>query len=170
MKGLFVGDGYKYHDKKYRKYYVEFYLNSIKDREIIIFLTSLLKKLELNIYYYKDKRFNCIRLRVINKEFFKVFDKNVANININNEEFLGFVSGIIDSEGYVNIKKNLIEVVNTDFKLIEFLSKKLKRFRINSSISKKSPSERDKMPSYRLWISVNFKRLKHLSIKAGKLS
>ena len=33
--GLFEGDGYKYHDKKQRHYQVEFYLNSIKDIEII---------------------------------------------------------------------------------------------------------------------------------------
>jgi len=35
---------------------------------------------------------------------------------------------------------------------------------------RKSISIKDKSPLYNLFISVNFKRLKHLSIKAGKLS
>jgi len=43
--GLFFGDGYKYYHKKSRHYQVEFYLNSIKDKQIIDYLVFLLKKL-----------------------------------------------------------------------------------------------------------------------------
>jgi len=35
LLGFFEGEGYKYHDKKNRHYYVEFSLNSKKDKEII---------------------------------------------------------------------------------------------------------------------------------------
>ena len=170
LKGLFIGDGYKYHDKKNRKYYVEFYLNSINDKEIIRFLILILKKAGLNIHYYKDKRFNCIRLRIVNKEFFELFDKNVKNLRLNKEGIIGFISGIIDAEGYVNKEKNFIEVVNTNLELIKFLNKELKFLGINSSIGKKFKSKKDKLPSYNLYISVNFKSIEHISIKAGMLS
>lgn len=168
LKGLFVGDGYKYHDKKYRKHYVEFYLNSINDKDIVKFLVSILKKADLNIHFYKDKRFNCIRLRIVNKEFFKLFTKDVGKIHMNKNEKLGFISGIIDSEGYVNEEKHNIEVVNTNLELIKFLSKWLSSFGISSSIRKKVKSIKDKSSSYRMYISVSFKRLKHLSIKVGR--
>lgn len=167
LKGLFVGDGYKYHDKKSRKYYIEFYLNSTKDKNIINYLTSILRKAGLNIHFHKDKRFNCIRLRIVNKEFFKLFDKNVNKLHIVKGEKLGFISGIIDSEGYVSREKHFIEIVNTDLKLIKFLHKELDSLGINSLIRRRVKSIKDKSHSYRLYISVSFKRLKHLSVKAG---
>lgn len=167
LKGLFVGDGYKYHDKKYRKYYIEFYLNSINDKDIVKFLTFVLKKAGLNVHLYKDKRFNCVRLRIVNKEFFKLFNKNIDKICMNKNEKLGFISGIIDSEGYVNREKRIIEVVSTNFELIKFLSRELSSFGISSSIRKRVRSIKDKSSSYRMYISASFKKLKHLSIKAG---
>ena len=30
--GLFEGDGYKFHDKKGRRYMIDFYLNSVRDK------------------------------------------------------------------------------------------------------------------------------------------
>lgn len=149
---------------------MEFYLNSVNDKKIIEFLVSILKKAGYNIHNYKDKRFNCLRLRVVNKEFFGLFDKDINRLNLKKEEILGFISGVIDAEGYVNKEKNFIEVVNTNFKLIKLLNKELNSLGINSSIRRKSISIKDRLPSYNLFISVNFKRLKHLSIKAGKLS
>lgn len=44
IKGFFIGDGYKYHDKRGRKYYVEFYTHSIRDKNILDFLFELTKK------------------------------------------------------------------------------------------------------------------------------
>lgn len=63
------GDGYVFYDKKSRHYQIEFYLNSESDKEIITFIDNLFKKIGLNTYIYKDKRFNCVRVRAYSKNF-----------------------------------------------------------------------------------------------------
>lgn len=166
--GLFEGDGYKIYQKKSRHYNVEFYLNSIKDTKIIEFLVNLLKKINLNPNLYQDKRCNCKRIRVYSKELFYILNKNVP-LNGETKEFkMGFVSGMIDSEGHVNEKKYYIMVVNTNKKILGKMRDFLASIKINSSVSKRKPSLKDKLVSYRMYISVNFKRLNHLSIKVGK--
>ena len=163
--GLFEGDGYKIHDKKSRHYHVEFYLNSIRDQRIIRYLVKLLKKIGLNPNEYKDKRYNCKRVRVYSKELFNLIKKDVS---LKNKDFnLGFVSGLIDAEGYVHKKKSYIMVINTNLKILKKCKSFLEVIGVSSSINQRKPSEKDKLPSYRMYISVNFKRLKHLSIKAG---
>jgi len=165
--GLFEGDGYKYHDKKSRHYHVEFYLNSLRDKKIISFLVCLLKKNMLNPSIYLDKRYNCKRIRVYNKSFFEIISKNIEIHNKSKEFNIGFVSGLIDSEGYVNNKKHYIMVINTNKKMLISCKKFLESIGILSSISKRTRSIKDKLDSYRMYISVNFKRLNHVSIKAG---
>jgi len=44
----------------------------------------------------------------------------------------------------------------------------LKSIMINSSINKRKFGIKDRKDSYKMYISVNFKSLIHLSIKAGK--
>ena len=165
--GLFEGDGYKYHEIKNRRYRIDFFLNSIRDIKIIDFLSYLLKKLNLNVQIYQDKRFNCKRITVYSKGFFDKIEKNIELRNKSKEFNIGFVSGLIDSEGYVNHKKSMIMIINTNHKMLERCQKFLSSIEIKSSISKRKKSEKEILDSYRMYISVNFKRLKHLSLKAG---
>ncbi len=167
--GLFEGDGYKFHDIKCRRFQVEFYLNSLRDKEIIKFLTNLLKKIGLNPNLYQDKRYNCKRIRVYSKELFQILNKNIPLKNIEKNFGIGFVSGVIDSEGYVNSKKSFIMLVNTNKIMLEECGSFLNNLDIKSHISKRKPSEKEVKDSYRMYISVKFKRLGHLSVKAGSL-
>ncbi len=165
--GLFEGDGYKYHDKKSRHYHIEFYLNSVKDKLIIEFIDRLLRKIGLNPYLYKDKRYNCMKIRVYSKNLFKRIKKNIS-IETRNQDFnLGYISGLIDSEGYVNNKKFYILVINTNRDILKKSKNFLESINISSIISKRKTSSKDKLDSYRMYISVKFKKLNHLSIKAG---
>lgn len=167
--GLFEGDGYKNHEIKNRRYRVDFYLNSIGDIKIIDFLIYLLRKLQLNVQIYQDKRYNCKRIGVYSKQLFNILHKNIK-LKDKSEEFnIGYISGFIDSEGYVHKKKSYIMVVNTNKQVLENCKGFLKFIGISSSISKRNPSPKEIMDSYRMYISVNFKRLNHLSLKVGKL-
>lgn len=167
--GLFEGDGYKIYEKKNRHYDVEWYLNSVKDKPIINFLVILLKKIGINYNLYQDKRYNCKRVRVYSKELFNWIDKDI-NIKDKSKEFnLGFISGLIDSEGYVNSKKDYIMVINTNKRVLEESQKFLKSVGINSSIMKRKRGIKDKLESYRMYLSVSFKNTANLSIKTKRL-
>lgn len=169
LSGLFEGDGYKYYDKKGRHYQTEFYLNSEKDKEIIAFLLEILNKLNLNPQKYFDKRFACLRTRINSKELFNNLNKNKI-LDMENEDFcIGYLSGLIDSDGYVNSKKYSLNIINTNKNILENCQKFLKKKEIESTIKIRKPSKKDKQKSYILHISVNFKRLPHISIKVKKL-
>jgi hypothetical protein len=167
--GLFEGDGYKFYDKKSRHYHVEFYFNSVKDIKIIIRLIGLLKKIGFSPNSYKDKRFNCLRIRLYSKSLYHLLIKSIELVNKSGDFSLGYISGLIDSEGHVNKSKNYILVINTNKKVLEQSKKFLKDFGIKSSISLRKKYRKDKKNSYRMYISVNFKSLNHVSIKAGNL-
>jgi len=169
LAGLFEGDGYKYHDIKGRHYQTEFYLNSERDKEIIGFLLKLLNKIKLNTQKYLDKRFNCLRLRINSKEIFNLFHKDSSLKNKEKEFCIGYLSGLIDSDGYVDAKKYSISIINTNREILENCQNFLKKEEIMSSLKIRKPSEKDKKKSYILHISVNFKRLPHISIKVKKL-
>lgn len=165
--GLFEGDGYKIDYRKSRHYQVEFYLNSERDKKIIDFLISLLNKLNLRVNVYQDKRFNCKRIRTYSESLFNVIQKNILLEDKSDEFKLGFISGFLDSEGHVDNKKYCISIMNTNLSILQQCKKHLESIGINSSLNKRKPSIRDKLPSYRMYISVNFKSLPHLSLKAG---
>jgi len=167
--GLFEGDGYKIYDKNSRHYQVEFYFNSIKDKKIIGKVVELLKKTETRPSLYKDRRFNCVRIRVYPRFLFEILDKDISFNNKNIDFKLGFVSGMIDSGGYVNASKYMIMVVSTNLKVLKLCKKFLKLMDVSCSISERKMSSKDKLKSYGMYVSVSFKRLNHLSIKANKL-
>ena len=166
LLGLFCGDGYAYHNKKDRHYSVDFYLNSKKDKDIHKRLIDLLRKIGLRVFVFKDTRFNCIRTRVHSKQFYhfciKIYHSKSSNFDI------GFMSGLIDSDGYVNFKKSTIQIINTNKKLLDKCREILYKFGIKANIKKRNISLKDKKHSYFLSIPVKFKRLKHFSIKAGR--
>lgn len=167
--GLFEGDGYKLWDKNSRHYQVEFYLNSVNDTKTINFLVSLLRKIGLKPGLYQDKRFNCKRIRVYSKEFFGIINKN-EDITYRTKQFnIGFVSGMIDSEGYVNKKKSYITIVNTNKTVLKRILTFLESIHLKSTLTKRKRCIRDKLDSYRMYISVSFKKLQNISIKCRVL-
>lgn len=167
--GLFFGDGYKVYDKNSRHYHVEFYLNSVTDVEIIEFLCNLLKKIGLKPGVYKDKRYNCKRIRVYSKKLFNTIHKKITLSDRSSLFNYGFVSGLIDSEGYVNPIKSYISVVNTDRDMMVQCKGFLDSEGIHCNLSKRTRSVKDKLDSYRMYISVSFKNTNNLSIKVREL-
>ncbi len=167
--GMFEGDGYKIHDKKSRHYQIEFYLNSEKDKEIIKFIVEILKKIKLKPNLYQDKRCNCKRIRVYCKELFGFLEKKISLSDKTKEFNLGFVSGLIDSEGHVDKKKSYILIINTNKDILDKCEKFLREIEIGVSISKRKKSAKDKLESYRMYISVKFKNHSNLSIKTKRL-
>ena len=161
--GVFKGDGYIFHDKKGRQYLVDFYLNSIKDRDIIKSLNVILKKIETNPYNYKDKRYNCMRIRVRSKLFYNFI--KTQKIQNNKDFILGFVSGLIDSDGYVNFKKSFIQIVNTDKELLINTHILLKMLNIRSTLRNKTPSRKDKKKAFNLFITFKFIDTNNNSLK-----
>lgn len=163
--GMFEGDGYKIYDKKSRHYHIEFYLNSEKDKKIINFIIDLLNKIGLKSNLYQDKRCKCMRIRVYCKELFNILSKNIDLKNKSKDFSIGFISGLIDSEGHYNKDKSYIMIINTNKDVLDNSKKFLNRIKINSSINERILYKKDRKKSYRMYISVNFKRLNHLSIK-----
>ncbi len=106
LVGLFIGDGYSHHDKNNRHYNVDFYLNSVRDKDIIRYLIKLLTASNFNASLFKDKRFNALRVRVSSKQLMGTLDSNMKNFlkdAVSDKGFLmGAVSGFIDAEGYVD--------------------------------------------------------------------
>ncbi len=163
--GIFVGDGYIYHDKKNRHYSIEFYLNSEKDSDIIKFLFSILIKIGAKPYIYKDKRFNSIRIRVRSKKLYNFLIQLNKNKPSSNEFKVGFISGFIDAEGYVNSAKSIISIVNTNKKVLKTIKKYLEDLKIKSNINERKKSIKDRLPSYRLYIPVKFIKIRNNSLK-----
>jgi len=129
----------------------------------------LLKKIRLNPNLYQDKRCNCKRIRVYSKELFNIISKDINLIKRSKDFKLGYVSGMIDSEGHVNKKKSYIMIVSTDEKTLNKCSEILSEIKVSSNISKRVLSKKDKLFSYRMYVSVNFKNKAHLSIKTNRL-
>ena len=99
-----------------------------------------------------------------------MIDKNIK-LGKNNSDFnLGYVSGLIDSEGHISIDKSYIMIVNTKKNVLDTCSISLKGMGINSSINKRKPSKMDKLDSYRMYISNKFINLNHASIKIDRYS
>lgn len=106
--GIFIGDGYAHYDKCNRHHNVDFYLNSIKDGQIIERLFSILTKSGLNVTKRKDKRYNSIRVRVSSKSFMGFMNSKESELsnggavqNMSEDYKIGVISGFIDAEGFV---------------------------------------------------------------------
>lgn len=166
---MFEGDGYKLYEKKSRHYHVEFYLNSEKDKDVIDYIISIIEKMNLKPSSYQDKRYNCKRIRVYSKELFNLISKNIELNNKSKDFLIGFVSGLIDSEGHVNLEKDYIMIVSTNKKVLFDCKDFLNSIDIKSSISERKNYKKDKLKSYRMYVSVSFKNKPNLSIKTKRL-
>jgi len=168
LVGLFLGDGYSYQDKT-KCYHVEFFLNSRRDNDIKNYLLILLKKASLNPILLKDKRCNCIRIRVNSKDFYK-FLRSYKNL-LNNIDFkCGFISGLIDADGYVNFQKSFITIKNTKKQLLNLVKKSLKTMNINSTLSKKRKTNKNWSEIYELYISTKILNINNNSIKFNRIA
>ena len=165
--GLYKGDGYIYHNIKDRHYTVEFFLNSKRDRDIIKFVHFLLKKLKLNTFLIKDKRFNCIKIKANSKYLYHFLNQDF-HLFLNDKNFaLGFISGFLDAEG--SVIKSSFRITNTDLEIMNLISDILTSEGIGNRLSLRKRSAKDTKPIYSMYISVKFKSLNHISIKAERL-
>ena len=161
--GIYKGDGYIHHDKKYRHYTIEFYLDSIRNKMIQNYLISVLIKLGLKPSIRKDKRFNCNKIRIRSKI---LYEHIVSEKYHNNDDFkIGFISGLFDAEGYADFKRSSTNIVNTDFELVDRCKKYLSHLGINSTLKTRKKSKKDKKISYILHISQQVKALNSNSVK-----
>lgn len=161
--GMYEGDGYAIHEKKTRHYTIEFYLDSIRNVNIQSYLISLLEKIGLSVLIMKDKRFNCNRLKIRSKRLFNILNNEQ---NEENQDFeIGFLSGMIDAEGYVNFPNSTINIVNTDIELISRCKSMLLRSGIDTKLRKRKKSKKDKKDSFILHIPVAIKALNTNSVK-----
>jgi len=167
LVGLFDGDGHL--DNSCRHYDVEFHLNSLKDQDIVYQLLIILKKIELNPRIIKDKRFNCLKVEVSCKLFFQKILKLSANNPKDGDFELGYISGIIDSEGYVNRIKRYIQITNTNGKLVKKVQTYLRAFGIESKITKKCKCVKDKLQRYSLYVPIKFLKTKNNSMKIKRM-
>jgi len=162
--GFYEGDGYSVYDKNSRHYKVELFFNSIKDRDVQSKVMTMIKKTGLNASIIQDKRCNCSKIQIKSKEF-KGFIEDRKNLPLTNEAKIGFISGVIDAEGWVVPKKSTIGIVNTDRELISLCKNFLDDLGIKCSVKERAMYERDRLPSYRILLSSQFNRLNHLSQK-----
>ena len=133
------------------------------DKKIIDFLKSLLIKIKLRPLEYKDKRFNCIRIRTHSKELYSFMKEGKV---LEDRDFkIGYISGFIDSDGYYSRKKSTLIIVNTNLEKLTKTKQFLEDLYVKSSLNKKFMAESYKQQPYNLFISVKFISLKSLSKK-----
>lgn len=163
LVGLYIGDGYLYYDG-WRHYKVNFFLNPKTDKDIIEYTTILLKKIGLSPYIMTHH--GCLIIRLNSKEFYTYLIKKAQNIfHEENKEFIvGFVSGFIDSDGYVT--KGDIVISNKNKKLLEITQLFFERLNVYTKLWKQNNNINLKnFNIWRLRIGTRFKYKKHYSRK-----
>lgn len=166
--GLFVGDGSFCVDEKSRHYKVAFSLNPKKDRDIQSFLTKLLRRISLNPFTVWAN--GCIDVRVNSKRFVTLLQKKLKEINLSlkkHDFFVGFLSGLIDSDGYVGKGDITISMKNPD--ILRRVQEVAKRFHIKSRLRSQTQIKFSDSKIWRLHISTDFKDTNHLSKEIRKL-
>ncbi len=170
LVGLFLGDGYAAYGKKDRHYNTEFYLNSIRDKDIQEFLISILTKMNLFTQISKDPRYNVNRIRISSRMFFEFLQKEVnafetKGYSADKDFLLGVISGLIDSDGCVYYGTILIAQKNEG--LIRQAESICKLFGVNCSLRQKDNTNGRKI--WRMYISTTFKYLPYVSKKMGRV-
>ncbi|MDD5133739.1 MAG: LAGLIDADG family homing endonuclease [Candidatus Nanoarchaeia archaeon] len=167
--GLFLGDGYKNYNKNDRHYRVEFYLNSLKDLDILKRMNLILKKMELTPFTLKDKRCNSIKIYVNSKEFFNFIENEVnmlKKLKLNKDYKMGLISGFIDAEGYVG--HGDIVLTQGDKQTLLFFQKICENYDLKNRIYWSKSYGMGK-GVWRLRVSTTFKYLSHNSCKVNRI-
>jgi hypothetical protein len=165
--GLFVGDGYLYHDR-WGHYKVNFFLNPAKDKDIADFTVFLLKKIGLSPYTMIHHR--CLIIRLNSKAFYVYLQEQLNNIfKRNNKKFvIGFISGFIDSDGYV--ANGDIVISNRRKSLLKNSQFFCRQLDIHSKLWKQRNSYNGNLFTiWRLRVSTKFKYMKHYSQKIRRI-
>lgn len=168
MVGLFIGDGYSLYESN-RHYRVEFCLNGEADIEIIKYLKELLDRLTINYCKVLDKRSKGIRIVIssskIMYEYLRQKVKDFHNGSTFNRDFrLGLISGFIDAEGYVGRKKKQISVSQKDGDILNQINEYIALENIKT-LPMKEFNNRPGLKIWRMYITVKFKTLPHISQK-----
>jgi len=161
--GIIQGDGYLYYDK-WRHYKTNIYLNSKKDHDIGKYVLFLLEKIGAKPYLMYKK--GCLIIRLNSKHFFDFVNNEIIDLKYkNNKEYvLGFISGFIDSDGYVSYGD--IVISNKNKKLIKIAENFCKKINIKTNLrNQNNLFERKVFNIWRLRISTSFKYEKHISKK-----
>jgi len=174
LVGFFLGDGYANYNKKNRHYNTEFYFNSLRDIQSMEFIKTLLGKFGLNVCKQKDKRYNCIRLKVSSKEFMRfilfkkdeLFDESKTN-GLDEEYKLGVISGFIDAEGYVN--NGEIQLTQKDKRMLIMIKELCKDLSITTRKFYSTKNYKTDNLIWRLRISTKFKYMPHNSYKVKRV-
>ena len=151
LVGSFAGDGNYYYDKTGRcsKHRIRYSLSYQKDREYANHLVSILKSMGLNVHnYIKMYKGNPseLELRVHSINFIKFIKEYIVwegrksysvqlkeNIKCNKNFLLGFVRGVMDTDGYVESHGIACEVTSKN--LISNLKDILSSIKINPKIT-----------------------------------
>jgi hypothetical protein len=165
--GLYTGDGYSNYSKKDRHYRVDFYLDATNDLDIIDKLENYLVQISLNPYQVKCR--GSIRVSVNSKAFKDFVENYDLSREFKDADFLlGFISGFIDSDGYV--AKGDIVITQKDKAILEEVSNSCKlRFGIKTRLWQRKT--RYKSPFY-VWnfrIATPFRHLAHISCKIQRI-
>jgi DNA-binding transcriptional regulator WhiA len=165
--GIIIGDGYLYHDK-WRHYKTNIYLNSKKDVDVAKSVIDILKKLGVSPYIMHHH--GCLIIRFNSKSFFDFFNKESKSItNKKNKDFMiGFISGFIDSDGYVSYGN--IVVSNVEKEIIDITNEFCKKLKISTRVWKHNNLYKGKVFNiWRLRIGTSFKYEKHYSQKINRI-
>jgi len=165
--GLLAGDGYLYKDR-WRHYKTNIFLNPNKDLDIAIFTESLLNKIGIHPYFMYNR--GCLILRFNSKHFFQYISSRIGRLNHKNDKnfFLGFISGLVDSDGYVT--KGEIVISNKNKNFIDITEKFCKKMGVKTRIWNQNSNFKGKVSSiWRIRISTSFKYEKHYSQKINRI-
>lgn len=164
--GLFLGDGYAHHSLKDRHYRVEFFLHSERDKDIILYLKTLLDKLSYNYYLVKDKRYNVLSVRVNSKKLMtylsrKVIELKAKQVTKDKVKVVGLLSGLIDSDGYV--EHGEIQITQKDNAKANLIKNLAAYLNLTTRVRYVPNPKGNKI--WRINISTQFKNFRHNSIK-----
>jgi len=172
LLGLFLGDGYSFYSPKDRHYRVEFYLNSKTDKDIIEYTKGIIKKLNLNYFLMKDKRFYCLKIAANSKSFREFIKGNFKKLegvyNFNKIFKSGIICGFIDAEGCT--KNGGISVSQRDKKRMGIIIDLCESLGINDLRLKRYKNPKTTKPIYRLRISTRFKYMLLDSCKVKRMA
>jgi len=124
---------------------------------------NLLNKIGLSPYIMQNR--GCLIIRINSKNLFLFVKEKIDNIFFEDRDFLiGFISGFIDSDGFV--AKGDIVISNINKQLLEKIHVLCNQLGIYSKIWKQNVKCRGKLfIIWRLRIGTNFKYEKHYSQK-----
>jgi len=175
--GIFAGDGSFYLDKNYR-YDIRIHLDT-KYKNYVNHVNKLIKHLFRKkpwIYDYKPN--NVTIVRIISKDVLNFIKTYLTwetyktgtirlkdRINYNKEFYVGFLKGLIDTDGYID--KNTITFSTISYGLSSDIDFGLNKLKINHKIYLQNDKRPNIKPIYRVRISKDFNKLIYL-IKPNK--